>query len=505
MKTTLSLTLTLLTFVMLAFAPNSFAQQVRLIYFLPTDRESKTDIDAKFDTLIRDVQQFYADVMEHHGFGEKTFTYETDSEGNAVVHHVAGKSNEAAYENWPTKAWEEIDDLYGTSSDIYVVALDISKDFGGIGTGNNVHGKALVPAFAVTGTNGYIDTSLVIHELAHAFGLKHDGRDINEVNWAPVSQDSTDSIAASLCAAGWLDVHRFFNSSQTTENYNASVQMLTPALVEPPLGIRLRFTVTDPDGLHQAQLVKNSSGDYLLLGYKQLDSTTTTIEFTTDRLLGTNEIALRVIDQQGNFNRHTFPIDVIAILPPSGSVSISDTNLASAIRRALSLTSEATITELHMQGLTGLDASSRQVTDLTGLEHATNMQFLILRDNQISDITPLTGMTELLGLYLENNQISDITPLTELTNLGQLWIRNNQISDITPLVNLTNLFSLWLENNSISDITPLAGLTRLKELRLNRNQISDITPLAGLTEKLEELTLNNAVGRCAAVAAYRNG
>ena len=129
MKTTLYFTLILLTFATLVFAPNSFAQQVRLIYFLPTDRESKTDIDIKFDLLIKDVQQFYTDVMDHHGFGEKTFTYETDDSGNAVVHHVTGKFDAAAYENWPTKAWEEIDNLYGTSNDINVVALDISKDF----------------------------------------------------------------------------------------------------------------------------------------------------------------------------------------------------------------------------------------------------------------------------------------------------------------------------------------------------------------------------------------
>ena len=44
---------------------------VRLIYFLPSDRSPQQDIDPKLDTLIRDVQQFYANEMERHGFGRK--------------------------------------------------------------------------------------------------------------------------------------------------------------------------------------------------------------------------------------------------------------------------------------------------------------------------------------------------------------------------------------------------------------------------------------------------
>ena len=44
---------------------------VRLIYFLPSDRSPQQDIDTKIDTLIREVQQFYADEMERHGFGRQ--------------------------------------------------------------------------------------------------------------------------------------------------------------------------------------------------------------------------------------------------------------------------------------------------------------------------------------------------------------------------------------------------------------------------------------------------
>ena len=122
MKTTLCLTLTLLTFAMLAFVTNSFAQDdspeyvVRVIYFLPNDQEPDPDIDSKLDTLIKDVQNFYADQMERHGFGRKTFRLETDESGKTVVHHVKGEFNETYYDNKIShKDREEIDTRFDSS------------------------------------------------------------------------------------------------------------------------------------------------------------------------------------------------------------------------------------------------------------------------------------------------------------------------------------------------------------------------------------------------------
>ena len=45
-----------------------------------------------------------------------------------------------------------------------------------------------------------------------------------------------------------------FNLTQKAFNENTNVEMRTLNLASPPDTIRLRFEVTDPDGLHQAQL-----------------------------------------------------------------------------------------------------------------------------------------------------------------------------------------------------------------------------------------------------------
>ena len=169
---------------------------------------------------------------------------------------------------------------------------------------------------------------------------------------------------------------------------------------------------------------------------------------------------------------------------------IPDANLAAAIRDELELAEHAEITAENMQSLNRLWVDWEGVTDLTGLEHATNLIDLSLSGNSISDPTPLKGLTNLIDLSLSGNSISDLTPLKGLTNLRYLYLSGNSISDLTPLTGLTNLASLDLASNSISNLTLLAGLTNLIHLRLDDNSISDLTFLAGLTN-LNFLYLGN--------------
>ena len=177
----------------------------------------------------------------------------------------------------------------------------------------------------------------------------------------------------------------------------------------------------------------------------------------------------------------------------------SDTSLAIMVRRTLGLNTQDAVDILKIPKaklikLTGLSAGRSLledlglpvITDLTGLEHATQLRTLYLRGNKVNDITPLAQLTQLIQIDLWGNRIIDITPLTQLTQLRELDLggprTGNEIVDITPLAQLTQLIELNLGSNQISDITSLAQLTRLTELDLTSNQISDITPLAQLTQ-----------------------
>ena len=140
---------------------------------------------------------------------------------------------------------------------------------------------------------------------------------------------------------------------------------------------------------------------------------------------------------------------------------IPDANLRAAVRAALGIEPNLRITIDAMRNLTTLSATQLGITDLTGLEYATNLRSLSVGGNQISDITPLANLTGLTELYMEDNLISDINPLANLTNLRRLGMLRNQVTDISVLAGLVNLEYLWLKGNPITDTSPLRSLPKL--------------------------------------------
>ena len=458
---------------------------VRLIYFLPKDRTPQQDIDAKMDELIKNVQLSFEEMMEYHGFGARTFALETDATGKAVVHHVKGKFNDEYYhtDTFRKVIDEETDEQFDRSKNIYLVVLDVSDatidGYCGQGSSEGPEGgAALIPApnSARQRERGWscFNVDVTAHEVGHAFGLAHDH--FRNATRSPSSY-TTDWMVTSFCAAEWLDAHRYFNRGQTYPQADepTTIQMLPPLAV-PPNAIRLRFEVTDPDGLHQAQL-HNSTGEAIDCQGLDLDGESASVEFVTPE--ATEGVTLRVVDVYGNVTEQWQPIDITALLPPE-VISIPDANLAAVVREALDLTPGDAISQLDMLKLRRLEANDRQITDLTGLEHAVNLKDVRLADNQISDITPLAKSTNMEALELYNNNISDISSLAGMVNLTRLYIYDNSVSDLSPLTEKINLQDLAIGDNSVSDLSPLAGSVHLVRLELYNNNISDISSLAAM-------------------------
>ena len=159
---------------------------------------------------------------------------------------------------------------------------------------------------------------------------------------------------------------------------------------------------------------------------------------------------------------------------------VPDPNLRQAIREALSLPDGVPLTQLEMLRLTELIALERNITDLTGLQYATNLEDLKLWSNQIQDLTPLANLTKLEQLALWRNEIQDLTPLANLTKLGDLDLAYNAVESVEPLAGLINLQRLNLTLNRVQDITPLANLINLEFLYIRGNLVTDITPIQGL-------------------------
>ena len=221
--------------------------------------------------------------------------------------------------------------------------------------------------------------------------------------------------------------------------------------------------------------------------------------------VGLQNLGLLVLDSNGSMKRDTwtssfrnivfaldFPTFVVTppvVTPPEQKpgavVHIPDTNLRAAIAEALGKSPNAPITVEEMEGLETLRARNRDIHDLTGLQFATNVNYLDLRDNQISDISTIASLIELRVLRLDSSntqisEISDLSPLTGLTNLESLDFLFGNVSDLSPLAGLINLEYLHFTDGNVSDLSPLAGLINLESLGFSRNNVSDMSPLAGL-------------------------
>ena len=159
-------------------------------------------------------------------------------------------------------------------------------------------------------------------------------------------------------------------------------------------------------------------------------------------------------------------------------INIPDPNLRAAIEATLNNPPTAPILRGSMMTLTELIAEDTSISDLTGLDNATNLTRLSISFNPGLDFTPVASLTNLRWLRLEHNSAASIISVASgLENLVELHLSSNTISDISLVAGLTNLRGLGLRFNNISDISAVESLTNLDNLDLSANLISDLSPL----------------------------
>ena len=177
------------------------------------------------------------------------------------------------------------------------------------------------------------------------------------------------------------------------------------------------------------------------------------------------------------------PTPVVVVPPrprPTGGVHIPDLNLRAVIEEKLGKAPGASISTTDMARLTRIDADEREISDLTGLEHATRLERIEFRHNTISDLLPLAGLTQLNNIKLRGNRITDVSPLAELTNVDWLGLEANAITDLSPLKRLIKLNGIGISGNPVSNVSPLASLISLEGVAAWSTPISDFSPLARL-------------------------
>ena len=165
---------------------------------------------------------------------------------------------------------------------------------------------------------------------------------------------------------------------------------------------------------------------------------------------------------------------------PGDLVSIPDPNLRAVIEERLGKSPGAVITAAEMARLERIEADEAGISNLTGLEAATQLERIEFRRNSISDLSPLRGLTRLNNIKLRGNRITDVSPLAGLVNVDWLGLEENVITNLSPLKGLIKLNGIGIEGNPISDVSSLAGLLSLQGINARRTAISDFSSLAKL-------------------------
>ncbi len=162
------------------------------------------------------------------------------------------------------------------------------------------------------------------------------------------------------------------------------------------------------------------------------------------------------------------------------NINIPDANLRAVIAETLEKQPDVPLTRADMARLQRLNAHNKDISDLTGLELATNLQEIRANNNLIADLSPLAGLSRLDRIEFRENVIRDLSPLSGLINLRRLYVNDNLISDLSPVADLRLLEDLHIGDNAISDFSALAGLPKLECIRFSGNLLADLSDFAAL-------------------------
>ena len=284
---------------------------VRLFYFLPNDRPYRTEVVDSMKTGILDLQTFFGEQMETHGRGNTTFEFETDDQGDPVVHRVDGDYADSHYSSRGYTEGE-IKRAYDNSKNIMLIVMDVSaRTAHGRGTGVKGSGWAMI--------YGEWNWFAAAHELGHAFGLHHDFRDNKYIMSYGRAERSSAKLSA--CAAEFLSRHPYFNSDVPLENESPPAVELV-SLTEYPFqsqSTSVQLRVRDDDGLHQVILFVRPKNPFLG-GTPEVKAchglsgeTDTVVEFNFDGRLPSDNVGTVAEAHTTLSNTVQHPIHVVAV------------------------------------------------------------------------------------------------------------------------------------------------------------------------------------------------
>jgi Leucine-rich repeat (LRR) protein len=152
---------------------------------------------------------------------------------------------------------------------------------------------------------------------------------------------------------------------------------------------------------------------------------------------------------------------------------IPEPALQRAIARSLGVSEKNLSQSLVENQLIRLQANDLGLRDLTGLEHAKNLESLVLRDNLIKDLSPIQGLSKLKNLDLSGNRLTSLLSLAPLpgSSLRILNLSRNRLLGLSGVGGFGALVQLDVSSNALIDLEGVSNLKGLVNLYAQENQL----------------------------------
>ena len=341
--------------------------KVRLIYFVPTDREVKPGYQKKAEVLMRVVADIYRREMKANGQNTRGLDFEFDEEGRLKVHLVKGKNPAVFYTGEPfsedrmfeshmneiTAAIPHRANLVFSETRGIAEALPQPDIFGGFAIVSGDVFRDEITASTIEKQIGYfsdatpvrkvegakqeprkiesqVTNGVLIHELGHIFGMLHDSSKSENImfyGYHKLGQMFAPNIAKerpvrfapghARIAAATRFLSEQFDESDSTPPVIHEFKLLRP----PQAGektVEASLKISDSQGLG-AVVCMQRGGEWIdamvadrdLKGVKTFEQTVT---LKCPRPLGSNQgvrYILNVVDVNGNLSQEMVDSHVV--------------------------------------------------------------------------------------------------------------------------------------------------------------------------------------------------
>jgi len=183
------------------------------------------------------------------------------------------------------------------------------------------------------------------------------------------------------------------------------------------------------------------------------DGTTIPFAFEVDAEAGTTiDFAVDPFQSDDLGDSFRFHAVITKVAESAEPKLVPDPNLETALREALGIPA-APLTQADLETLTRLDLSNRGITDLTGLECATNLRVLNLRGNNFADLNLTFQILDRLPLYCVYRDFARPSG-NNPTNFDEYQVTGAGGETIYVLVDPANLDQLDVSDGVIDTTDP---------------------------------------------------